>query len=466
MTTTVGGRPAGRPATRSAPLLPSLLSSLSSLRSHDAAPRPLPLRRPPHRPAPPTPAQLDALGPSRQRPARVLAGVCAGVAVHLGAPVAVVRVIAVVATLAGGAGLLLYVLLWLTVPTGDPWAEAAGAVPAGRARLAHRPADLLSVPGRLRSVLGGGALLLAAALLALWRAGAFSSVSWAESSISWVGPMVVTGAGAALAWSQVDAVTGPGRDIGARLRMAGGVALAAVGILMWMSRGTAPADLFAGALTGAALVVGVGLVLAPLWLRTNRALADTRAAEVREAERADIAAHLHDSVLQTLTLIRKRADEPAAVARLARSQERELRAWLYTDRPEAGTSAADAVRDLVGEVEDRYGAEVELVVVGDRVPDRATEVIVAAAREALSNAVRHGAPPVSVYAELSDRQMEVFVRDRGPGFDLDAVAPDRHGVRESIIARMDRHGGTGAVRRLAQGTEVSLSLPTPSQGAS
>ena len=386
---------------------------------------------------------------------------CAGVAVHLGAPVAVVRVIAVVAALAGGAGPLLYVLLWLTVPTGDPWAEAAGAVPAGRARLAHRPAELFSVSGRLRSVLGGGALLLAAALLALWRAGVFSSVGWVESSISWAGPLAVTGAGAALAWSQVDAVTGPGRDIGARLRMAGGVALAAVGILMWMSRGTAPADLLAGALTGAALVVGIGLVLAPLWLRTNRALADTRAAEVREAERADIAAHLHDSVLQTLTLIRKRADEPAAVARLARSQERELRAWLYTDRPEAGTSVADAMRDLVGEVEDRYGVEVELVVVGDRVPDRATEVIVAAVREALSNAVRHGAPPVSVYAELSDRRMEVFVRDRGPGFDLDAVAPDRHGVRESIIARMDRHGGTGAVRRLAQGTEVSLSLPTP-----
>ena len=107
----------------------------------------------------------------------------------------------------------------------------------------------------------------------------------------------------------------------------------------------------------------------------------------------------------------------------------------------------------------------DLEVVGDRVPDRATEVIVAAAREALSNAVRHGAPPVSVYAELSDRQMEVFVRDRGPGFDLDTIASDRHGVRESIIARMDRHGGTGAVRRLAQGTEVILSLPTPSQGA-
>ena len=116
-----------------------------------------------------------------------------------------------------------------------------------------------------------------------------------------------------------------------------------------MSRDTAPGALLAGSLTSIALIVGIGLILTPLWLRTNRALTETRAAEVREAERADIAAHLHDSVLQTLTLIRKRADEPATVARLARSQERELRAWLYTDRPEAGTSVADAMRDLVGE---------------------------------------------------------------------------------------------------------------------
>ena len=121
---------------------------------------------------------------------------------------------------------------------------------------------------------------------------------------------------------------------------------------------------------------------------------------------------------------------------------------------------ADAVRDLIGEIEDRYGAEVELVVVGDRVPDRATEVIVAAAREALSNAVRHGAPPVSLYVEAGDQRLEVFVRDHGPGFDLDAIADDRHGVRESIIGRMERHGGSARVRRMATGTEVALSLPT------
>ena len=271
--------------------------------------------------------------------------------------------------------------------------------------------------------------------------------------------IVVVIAGAALAWSQMDNLVGPDRNLSAVLRVAGGVCLAVVGILVWVAADSTPYKLISGLLTGGALVVGIGVVLAPLWLRTNRALADTRAAEIREAERADIAAHLHDSVLQTLTLIRKRADEPETVARLARSQERELRAWLYTDRPAPGTSVADAFTDLAGEIEDRYGAEVELVVVGDRPPDRATEVVVAAAREALSNAVRHGAPPVSLYVEAGEESLEVFVRDHGPGFDLDAIAEDRHGVRQSIIARMERHGGSARVRRMSTGTEVALTLP-------
>ena len=147
------------------------------------------------------------------------------------------------------------------------------------------------------------------------------------------------------------------------------------------------------------------------------------------------------------------------MARLARSQERELRAWLYTDRPAPGTSVADAFTDLAGEIEDRYGVAVDAVCVGDRAPDRDTEVIVAAAREALSNAVRHGAPPVSLYVEAGEEGLEVFVRDHGPGFDLDAIAEDRHGVRQSIIARMERHGGSARVRRMSTGTEVALTLP-------
>ena len=417
-------------------------------RGSGALPRP-PLRRP---------LRAGAPGPGwATRPGRLIAGVAAGLADHLGLPVIRVRAILVAAGVFGGSGALLYLLLWALVPAGDPRAEASGAVPPARARLVPPPGARAAGgqrPGpRARALLGGVALLLVAALIAVRRSGLGPDAGWFP-------PVLVITAGAALAWSQVDAVTGPARDRGALLRLAGGVVLAIVGILLWIGAGTPPRVLLTGALTGGALVLGVGLILAPLWLRTNRALADTRAAEAREAERADIAAHLHDSVLQTLTLIRKRADEPGAVARLARSQERELRAWLYTDRPEAGTSVADAVRDLVGEIEDRYGAEVELVVVGDRPPDRATEVVVAAAREALSNAVRHGAPPVSVYAEIGPERLEVFVRDRGPGFDIDRIPPDRHGVRESIVSRMARHGGRAVVRRLEAGTEIHLDLPT------
>ena len=338
-----------------------------------------------------------------------------------------------------------------------PWEEAVGARPPARSRLASRlgqPVGTWLTP-RLKQLLGGGALLLAALLLLAWRQGALGS----SQDIGVVGPMVLVAAGTALAWSQAEAITSDRRDWGALTRLVGGVALAGVGILLWIGADTPPRALLTGAVIGVALVLVTALVLTPVWLRTNRALADSRAEQAREAERADIAAHLHDSVLQTLTLIRKRADEPETVARLARSQERELRAWLYTDRPEPGTSVADAFRDLAGEVEDRHGVAVETVCVGDRVPDRDTEVVVAAAREALSNAVRHGAPPVSLYVEATGEGVEVFVRDHGPGFSLEEVAADRHGVRESIIGRMERHGGSAQVRRLRSGTEVRLCLP-------
>ena len=399
-----------------------------------------------------------------RRPARI-AGVCAGLGIHLGIPVRYIRAVMVVLALGGGAGALLYALLWATLPgeNGPAGNDPASAV--SRARLAARlrggrgtadrrsdSTDSGAVLGLSQTIVDGGALLLAALFLASWRFGLLDRIGA-------VGIIIVIIAGAALAWSQMDNLVGPDRNLSAVLRVAGGVCLAVVGILVWVAEDSTPYKLISGLITGGALVAGIGVVLAPLWLRTNRALADTRAAEIREAERADIAAHLHDSVLQTLTLIRKRADEPETVARLARSQERELRAWLYTDRPAPGTSVADAFTDLAGEVEDRYGVAVDAVCVGDRAPDRDTEVIVAAAREALSNAVRHGAPPVSLYVEAGEEGLEVFVRDHGPGFDLDAIAEDRHGVRESIIARMERHGGSARVRRMSTGTEVVLALP-------
>ncbi|WP_103064101.1 PspC domain-containing protein [Actinomyces qiguomingii] len=403
-----------------------------------------PLRRPPRR-------------ARRPCPSRILSGVCAGLAVHLGQPVGAVRLAITVMTVVGGAGAMLYLLLWALVPAGDPLSPAP--LPPVQARLASRLAGHSAsqplLTARLRGLAGGTALLVAAVLIAAWRQGAFAS------GAGWLLPLILVASGAALAWSQADSLTGPAREPGTLLRLAGGVVLAAVGVLLLIGGDTPPRVLLTGALTGGALVLGTGLVLAPLWLRTSRALSDTRAAEARQAERADIAAHLHDSVLQTLTLIRKRADDPEMVALLARSQERELRAWLYTDRPEAATSTADVLRDLAAEIEDRHGIEVELVIVGDRPPDPSTQVVVAAAREALSNAVRHGTPPVSAYAEITADHLEVFVRDHGAGFDPAMVPTDRHGVKESIIGRMERHGGRATVRCRESGTEVHLYLSAP-----
>ncbi|HEY5515575.1 MAG TPA: ATP-binding protein, partial [Pengzhenrongella sp.] len=192
---------------------------------------------------------------------------------------------------------------------------------------------------------------------------------------------------------------------------------------------------------------------------------DERAARAREAVRADIAAHLHDSVLQTLALIRTRADQPAEVSRMARAQERELREWLYDDRSEPGTSLAAELRGVVGEVEDGRAVAIEAVVVGDRVPDADTEALLQATREALVNAVQHGRPPVSLYLEVAPDAVEVFVRDRGDGFDLDTVPLDRFGVRESIMGRVRRRGGTASVTSHPdRGTEVHLRIPVRAAG--
>jgi signal transduction histidine kinase len=180
---------------------------------------------------------------------------------------------------------------------------------------------------------------------------------------------------------------------------------------------------------------------------------------IRETERADIAAHLHDSVLQTLALIQRKAGEPAEVVRLARAQERELRGWLYAGPLGSQASLASAVTEVAHEVEDLHGIPIELVVTGDRPLDLAGTALVQALREALLNAVRHGAPPVSVYVEVGLEVVEAFVRDHGPGFELSEVPLDRFGVRESILGRMRRNRGSAGVRRLEHGTEISLSLP-------
>lgn len=402
----------------------------------------------------------------RPRRGRWVGGVCVGLAAHLGLPVPRVRLLMVAVTFLGGVGPLLYLWLWLAVPVGDPLREAVEARPTTLARLAPRLRD----PGRRVPLTDIGlalVLLAAAGLLVAVRSGV--AVDW-----TWVVPTVILLAGAVLVWSQLDEVQrgrfrsqAGGRTPVSILRLAGGLLVVGLGVVLLVGQEADPAVLAQSAVAALAVLVGVALVLAPWGLRLARALADEQAARAREAERADIAAHLHDSVLQTLALIRARADDADDVARLARAQERELRSWLYDDRTTPGTSLAADLAEVVAEVEDRHAVAVDTVVVGDRVPDAGTEALLQATREALLNAVRHGRPPVSLYLEVTEGAVDVFVRDRGDGFDLDAVPEDRFGVRESIIGRVRRRGGTATVTsRPERGTEVHLHLPVtePEEG--
>lgn len=404
--------------------------------------------------------------PLRRPPAgQRIGGVCAGLAAHLGLPVARVRLAMLLSVLAFGAGIVLYGWLWVLVPSGDPEDAAEAAHPAASVRLAPRLRKMGSVVPAT-DVVVGLLLLLAAGAVLLWRADV-------PLPNEWLVPLLVVVGGAALVWTQLDASLS-GQDAAPAprwhrvARVGGGLLLAVVGIVLLLGRGLGADELLSGILASTAILVGVAVVLAPVWLRLVRDLSAERSARARESERADIAAHLHDSVLQTLSLIRARADDPDQVARLARAQERELRQWLYSDRPTAGTSVAAALREVAAEVEDQHGVVVDVVTAGDRPPHATTEPLLAATREALRNAVVHGAPPVSLYVEVGDGATEVFVRDRGPGFDLAAVPPDRHGVRDSIVGRLERHGGSATIRTGPgsglEGTEVVLRMPEPATG--
>jgi signal transduction histidine kinase/phage shock protein PspC (stress-responsive transcriptional regulator) len=403
-----------------------------------------------------TSPRLPLRRPTRDRR---IGGVCIGLAAHLGLPVSTVRLVMVLLSLFGGLGALLYIWFWVTVPVGEPAETAAEERPAVLSRLAPR----LRQPGHklpLTDIGVGVLLLIGAGLLAASRNGV-------SIDNSWLLPALILLTGTALAWSQLDSVQrgrflsqAGGRTPISAVRLLAGTVLAGLGVFLLVGQDE-PFDVLLRSATAAlAVLAGAALVLAPWWLRLGRELGDERAARARESERADIAAHLHDSVLQTLALIRTRADQPEAVARLARAQERELREWLYDDKTVPGTSLAAELKTLVGEVEDARGVAVETVVVGDCLPDAGTEALLQATREALVNAVVHGLPPVSLYLEASEKKVEVFVRDHGEGFELAAVPADRFGVRESIIGRIRRRGGTASVTsRPGRGTEVHLCLP-------
>ena len=408
----------------------------------------------------PQPSPLPPGSPRRrQRPPlrrasdeRLLAGVCAGLADHLGLHPLGIRAGFIVLTALGGFGALVYAFLWATIEPEDP-----------------RPGTASTPP--LRQPNAGVLLVLAGGLVILVGVITLLQVQGLNLRLDVTVPVLVLTTGAVFVWSQLDT---SGRDRvlahqgGNRQQALGrlviGIGLVVTGLIALTAQGRSLGELRDVGFAVVLALMGVGLLTAPYVARLWRDLREEQAATARETERADIAAHLHDSVLQTLALIQRRADDPAQVTRLARAQERELRSWLYAGPVGHAATLAGAVAAAGHEVEDLHGVPIELIVTGDRPLDADGQALVNALREAMLNAVRHGEPPVSAYIEVGARSVEAFVRDHGQGFELDGVPADRLGVRESILGRMSRHGGTARVRRLEQGTEISLELPLTDPG--
>ncbi|MFB1043095.1 PspC domain-containing protein [Streptomyces chrestomyceticus] len=401
----------------------------------------------------------------RSADGRMLGGVARGLAGHLGLPVSWVRVVFIALFMAEGMGALLYAAFWFIVPLG------VGGVDAARASASA------AAPGRLvwgcKGRAAGGRKADKGQIFALLTLLAGAAVVASRFQLgranAYVWPILLIGAGVALVWRQADnARRAQWLEMGRRkgvlplVRGAAGVVLVGVGVTgIVVLQGSVGhlGSVFQAAL---AVLVGIALLAGPYLVRMTQDLSEERLMRIRAQERAEVAAHVHDSVLHTLTLIQRNAEDPREVARLARAQERELRAWLYKpegrgkDEEQEPDTLAEAVRKSAAEVEDHHGVPIEVVVVGDCPLDERLGAQMQAAREAMVNAAKYGGEggAVQVYAEVEGRTVFVSVRDRGPGFDLDAVPGDRMGVRESIIGRMQRNGGTARLRSAPDGGTV------------
>jgi signal transduction histidine kinase/phage shock protein PspC (stress-responsive transcriptional regulator) len=384
--------------------------------------------------------------------------VASGIGHRLGVDPMLVRIGFAVLAFAGGAGIVAYGLLWVLLPI-----ETAAA-PATR-----RPVTLQQ--GVALGLITLGVLLL------LRQVGL-----WFGDSL--VVPILLAAAGSAVVWTTTDEEERsrwtrlPGGAVAAAARMPGSpvrivvgtvlVAAAIGGFLAANDAFTAVRDL---GLALIAAVIGVGLLFGPWLWRLWAELGAERRERIRQEERAELAAHLHDSVLQTLALIQRSADQPRRMVTLARRQERELRTWLYGSSVRPGASPAghastlaDAVEAVAEEIEATYDLAIEIVVVGDALVDEHVGALLAATREACINAAKHAeVDEADVYVEVEDDTVVAFVRDRGRGFDADDTPADRQGIRRSIVERLERHGGSATiVTSPGAGTEVELCVPRPS----
>jgi signal transduction histidine kinase len=369
------------------------------------------------------PAALARL--TRRPDEGVLGGVCSGLARTARVDASLVRLVFALLSFAGGAGIAAYAGAWIGLP-------AHGGHQPGRAR---RAAGIL--------------LVAAGALVALRSVGVTDSVLW---------PAAIVGTGVVVAVHRGGDVTRAERTV----RAVAAAALVVGGSLLFLETATSAGD--GGSLVApAALVVVLFLVVGPWVWRLARERDAERTERIRAQERADMAARVHDSVLQTLALVQRSADDPRRVAALARRQERELRGWLYggAGEGEVAETLARALEDALADVEELHGVRVELVQTGDAPLDDGLRALVLAAREAVANAAVHaGVRDVAVFADVADGEVSVYVRDRGSGFARESVPDDRRGIAESVEARLARHGGNATIRSApGEGTEVELRLP-------
>jgi signal transduction histidine kinase len=388
---------------------------------------------------------------------RVVAGVAGGLGERFGIDPVLVRTAFVVLSTAAGAGIAIYLLAWGLTHEPRPGETVVRLRPANQTR----PAIALG-------------LIVLGLLLVLREARI-----WLGDGLVW--PVALAGAGFAVLWSRSDSSERarwaaarrrfPGNPLEAVFagrisfaRVAVGALLVATGMGAFLGGTDALAALPTVLLAMAVTVTGLGLILGPWMVRLTRQLTDERRQRIRSEERAEVAAHLHDSVLHTLALI-QRADAPPEVTTLARRQERELRSWLY-GRPDGNGEErlSNAIEAMADRVEEHHRVAVDAVVVGDSPMDGRAWAIVHASQEAAVNAAKHsGAAQVSVYVEVEPDAITAFVRDQGKGFDPADVPEDRRGIAESIRGRMRRHGGSAVVTsEPGEGTEVTLTMPLES----
>lgn len=389
-----------------------------------------------------TPAAPGRRSFARSSNDRVLAGVASGIATRWGVDALAVRAAFVLLSVAGGAGIALYLVALAFAETPIQTPTAAASVVTTR---------------RSWAVL----CFTLATLFILRRMGV-----WVGDALAW--PVALLVAGSLVVWlrrpdsaAEARRITRLVRNPPPLPRIILGLALSVVGIAL-LTITTGSSSQIGGVIAAvSAVIVGLVMTAGPWVLKVGRELSDERRQRIRGEERAELSAHLHDSVLQTLTLIQRQAGDPDAIVKLARQQEHELRDWLYGRATPGEATVRGEMEALARDVEARHGVKIDVVHVGDRPLDAATRALTEATREALVNAAKHAAVSnVSLYVENGPEATTVFVRDRGRGFDPTTVADDRAGIRESIRGRLTRLGGTSEIASTpGEGTEVEMRVP-------